>query len=50
MVEFSDNDFEMLPKESKEIELEARAGSPDQSMDRTLIVSAANASDTTLAY
>jgi len=50
MVEFSDNDFEMLPRESKEIELETRTGSPDQSMAWTLIVSAANASEATLAY
>lgn len=50
LVEFSDNDFEMLPKESKEIELELRTGNPDQSMTWTLTVSAANAHEATLAF
>jgi len=50
IVEFSDNDFEMLPKEAKEIEIESRPESPNQQMNWTLTVSAANAPGTTLAF
>ena len=50
IVEFSDNDFELLPKESKEIEIESRPESPNQQMTWTLTVSAANAPGATLAF
>ncbi len=50
IVEFSDNDFEMLPKESKEVEVELRPESPGQSITWTLIVNAANAPGATLAF
>jgi hypothetical protein len=50
IVEFSDNDFELLPKESKEIEIESRPESAGQTMTWMLVVSAANAPGATLAF
>lgn len=48
--EFSDNDFELLPKEFKEIEFESRNQNSNQSTAWTLIVSAANAPEATLPF
>jgi hypothetical protein len=50
IVEFSDNDFELMPKESKEIEFESQNENGDQSKAWTLIVNAANAPETTLPF
>lgn len=50
IAELSDNDFELLPRESKEIEFESRGGSDGQSIPWVLTVSAANASEATLSF
>lgn len=50
LAEFSDNDFEMMPSESREIELTWRTSTPNQPVAGTLVVNAANASETKLAF
>jgi hypothetical protein len=50
MAEFSDNDFELLPNESREIELNSRKSAPGQVVAGTLVVNAANAPEVRMAF
>jgi len=50
LAELSDNDFEMLPNESREIELTWRVKGASQQATGSLIVNAANAPETKLAF
>jgi beta-mannosidase len=50
LAELSDNDFELLPNESREIELTWRTSTPNQQTAGTLIVDAANAPEARLAF
>jgi hypothetical protein len=49
LTEFSNGDFELLPGESKEIEVEWRTTDPNQPATGILVVAAANAPETRLA-
>lgn len=48
--EFSDNDFELMPRETREIELEWRGAKSGRPVKGTLIVKAANSVETRLAF
>jgi hypothetical protein len=50
LTEMSDNDFELLPNETREIELSWRSGSASPQAAGTLIVNAANAPEARLAF
>jgi uncharacterized membrane protein len=50
LAEMSDNDFEMMPNESREIELTWHTSTPNQPVAGTLVVNAANAPETRLAF
>ena len=50
LAELSDNDFELLPNESREIELTWRTSTTTAHANGTLIVNAANAPETQLAF
>jgi hypothetical protein len=50
LAEFSDNDFEMMPNESREIELNWRTSAANQQVAGQLVVNAANAPEARLAF
>jgi len=50
LMELSDNDFELLPNESREIELDWRSSSSNPRATGTLIVNAANAAEALLDF
>ena len=50
LAEMSDNDFEMLPYESREIDLTWRTTDPKQQVAGTLVVNAGNAPEVRLAF
>ena len=50
LAEFNDNDFELLPGESKEIDLTWKTSTPNQQVSGTLVVNAANAPETRMAF
>ena len=50
LAEMSDNDFELVPGESREIELSWKTAAPDGKAAGTLVVNAANAPETRLTF
>lgn len=50
LAEMSDNDFEMLPGEAREIDLTWRTSTPNQSVTGMLVVDAANAAQSRFAF
>jgi beta-mannosidase len=50
LAEYSDNDFELMPNEFREIDLTWRTTVPEQRVAGTLIVNAANAPEVRLAF
>jgi beta-mannosidase len=50
LAELNDNDFEMMPNESKEIELTWRTSTPNQQVTGALVVNASNAPETRLTF
>ncbi len=50
LAEFNDNDFELMPNETREIELTWRTTDPKQQVAGALVVNAANAPEVRLAF
>jgi hypothetical protein len=48
--ELTDNDFELMPRERRDMELEWRSSNPGRTARGTLIVKAANSAETRLAF
>jgi hypothetical protein len=50
LAEFNDNDFELMPNESRDIELTWRTSTSNQQVAGKLVVNAANAPEARLAF